>query len=311
MKYLAFLLPLIATPAAAADQMTILLDWFVNPDHGPIIVAQQQGYFAAEGLEVTIQPPADPADPPKLVAAGQADLAVSYQPQLHLLVAEGMPVKRVGTLIDNPLNCLLVLADGPVKQIADLKGRKIGFSVGGVEDAVLGSILTGAGLSLDDVELVNVNWSLSPALMAGQVDAVIGAYRNFELNQMLIEGRPGHCFAVEEVGVPIYDELIYLANPATMDAGRTARFLRATAKAAAFIAADPQAGWESFASYAPELRDDLNTRAWGDTLPHFAADPTAFDAERYAAFAAFMADSGLIPAGQTADDLTVQLVAAQ
>ena len=241
MKYLAFLLPLIATPAAAADQMTILLDWFVNPDHGPIIVAQQQGFFAAEGLEVTIQPPADPADPPKLLAAGQADLAVSYQPQLHLLVAEGMPVKRVGTLIDNPLNCLLVLADGPVKQIADLKGRKIGFSVGGVEDAVLGSILTGAGLSLDDVELVNVNWSLSPALMAGQVDAVIGAYRNFELNQMLIEGRPGHCFAVEEVGVPIYDELIYLANPATMDAGRTARFLRATAKAAALIAADPQA----------------------------------------------------------------------
>lgn len=307
MKHLAFLLPLIATPAAAADQMTILLDWFVNPDHGPIIVAQQQGFFAAEGLEVTIQPPADPADPPKLLAAGQADLAVSYQPQLHLLVAEGMPVKRVGTLIDNPLNCLLVLADGPVKQIADLKGRKIGFSVGGVEDAVLGSILKGAGLTLDDVELVNVNWSLSPSLMSGQVDAVIGAYRNFELNQMQIEGRPGHCFAVEEVGVPSYDELIYLANPATMDADRTARFLRATAKAAAFIAADPQAGWESFASYAPELRDDLNTRAWGDTLPHFAADPTAFDAGRYAAFAGFMADSGLIPAGQTADDLTVKL----
>lgn len=311
MKHLAVLLPLIATPAAAADQMTILLDWFVNPDHGPIIVAQQQGFFAAEGLEVTIQPPADPADPPKLLAAGQADLAVSYQPQLHLLVAEGLPVKRVGTLIDNPLNCLLVLADGPVKQIADLKGRKIGFSVGGVEDAVLGSILKGAGLTLQDVDLVNVNWSLSPSLMSGQVDAVIGAYRNFELNQMNIEGRPGHCFAVEEVGVPSYDELIYLANPATMDADRTARFLRATAKAAAFIAADPQAGWESFASYAPELRDDLNSRAWGDTLPHFAADPTAFDAGRYAAFAAFMADSGLIPAGQTADDLTVMLEATQ
>ena len=294
MKHLAFLLPLIATPAAAADQMTILLDWFVNPDHGPIIVAQQQGFFAAEGLEVTIQPPADPADPPKLLAAGQADLAVSYQPQLHLLVAEGMPVKRVGTLIDNPLNCLLVLADGPVKQIADLKGRKIGFSVGGVEDAVLGSILTGAGLTLADVELVNVNWSLSPALMAGQVDAVIGAYRNFELNQMAIEGVPGKCFDVEEEGIPSYDELIYVANPQTLDKDKINRFLRATELASLYITNHPDEAWTLFSATAPELRDELNAKAWADTWPRFAHSPAALDQGRYARFEAFLSEAGLI-----------------
>ena len=57
--------------------------------------------------------PADPADPPKMVAAGRADLAVSYQPQLHLQIQEGLPLMRVGTLVATPLNCLLVLADGP------------------------------------------------------------------------------------------------------------------------------------------------------------------------------------------------------
>jgi len=73
------------------------------------------------------------------------------------------------------------LANGPIKSVADLKGRKVGFSVGGVEEAVLGHVLKTHGVSLDEVELINVNWSMSPSLMSGQVDAVIGAFRNFEL----------------------------------------------------------------------------------------------------------------------------------
>ncbi len=76
----------LAAPAAAAEKLTLMLDWFVNPDHAPIIVADAQGYFAAAGLEVEIVAPADPNDPPKLVAAGQADVAISYQPQLHIQV---------------------------------------------------------------------------------------------------------------------------------------------------------------------------------------------------------------------------------
>ena len=64
------------TQAMAADKMTVLLDWFVNPDHGPLIVAEKKGYFADAGLEVTMIEPANPNDPPRLVAVGQAELAV-------------------------------------------------------------------------------------------------------------------------------------------------------------------------------------------------------------------------------------------
>ncbi|MEO1549928.1 MAG: ABC transporter substrate-binding protein, partial [Pseudomonadota bacterium] len=213
MRCTAFLAALlIASPALAQDKMSLILDWFINPDHGPIIIAQEKGYFADQGLEVEVIAPANPADPPKLVAAGRADLAVSYQPQLHLQVHEGLPLVRVGTLVATPLNCLLVLADGPIQTLADLKGKKVGFSVAGVEEALLGAILTPVGLSVDDVELVNVNWSLSPALMSKQVDAVIGAFRNFELNQMEIDGVDGRCFYLEEEGLPAYDELIYVAK---------------------------------------------------------------------------------------------------
>ena len=46
-------------------------------------------------------------------------------------------------------------------------------------------------LKLSDVELININFSLSPSLISKKVDAVIGAFRNFELNQMDIVKRPG------------------------------------------------------------------------------------------------------------------------
>lgn len=298
-----------AAPLMAADEMTVLLDWFINPDHGPIIVAQEKGYFAEQGLVVEIIAPSNPSDPPKLVAAGQADLAISYQPQLHLQIHEGLPLQRVGTLIATPLNCLLVLADGPIKSPADLAGMKVGFSVGGVEEAVLGSILRHHGLSLDDVELVNVNWSLSPSLMSGQVDAVIGAYRNFELNQMEIEGVEGNCFFVEEEGIPSYDELIYVANSETMDKEMIARFLAATEKATQYIVNHPEDSWEIFAATSAELQDELNAKAWIDTLPRFALRPTAMDEGRYAAFEAFLYEAGLIPSQNPVSKVAIDVTA--
>ncbi|MCC0015411.1 MAG: ABC transporter substrate-binding protein [Rhodobiaceae bacterium] len=281
-------------PAQANDRLTLLLDWFVNPDHGPIIVAQQKGYFADAGLDVEIVPPADPSAPPRLVAAGQADIAISYQPNLHLQVAEGLPLVRIGTLVETPLNTLVVLAEGPVAEIGDLKGRKIGFSVGGFEDALLKEMLAGAGLSLDDVSLVNVNFALSPALIAGQVDAVIGAFRNFELTQLRLEGHEGRAFYPEEHGVPVYDELIFLAHRDRVGDDRLKRFMQAIERAAIWMTNHPEEGWELFKAAHPDLDNELNRTAWTDTMRRFAKRPAALDAPRYARFAEFMKAQGLI-----------------
>lgn len=304
---LASVLVLLAPPALAADKLTLILDWFVNPDHGPLVVAQEKGFFAEAGLEVEMIAPADPNDPPKMVAAGRADLAVSYQPQLHLQVHEGLPLLRVGTLVATPLNCLLVAAEGPVRTIADLKGRKIGYSVAGVEEAILKAVLGRHGISLDEVELVNVNFSLAPAVMSGQVDAVVGAYRNFELNQMEIDGVAGRCFFIEEEGVPPYDELIYVANPQRLDPALIARFLAATEKATQYIVNHPEESWEIFAASSSELDDALNAKAWVDTLPRFALRPAALDPGRYRRFEAFLQEAGLIgealPVGELAIDV--------
>lgn len=284
-----------ALPAQAADKMTLVLDWFVNPDHAPIVLAAEQGYFTDAGLEVEIIAPADPADPPKLVAAGSADLAITYQPQLHLQVHEGLPLVRVGTLVGTPLNCLMVRADGPVATLADLKGKRIGYSVAGVEQALVSALLAQAGLTLDDVEMVNVNWALTPALMSGQVDATIGGYRNFELTQMRLAGGEGRCFFLEEEGLPAYDELIYVANADAPDRDRINRFLGAVERATQFMLNHPEEAREIFAAHAPDLSDELNTAAWADTFGRFAISPAALDHGRYARFEAFLHDNGLVP----------------
>jgi putative hydroxymethylpyrimidine transport system substrate-binding protein len=305
---------LLTTPLAAQqpERLRLILDWFVNPDHGPLVVAREKGFFREAGLEVEIVAPADPNDPPKLVAAKQADVAVSYQPQLHLQVAQGLPVVRIGTLVDTPLNSLVVLADGPVKGITDLKGRKVGYSVGGFEDALLGAMLEKAGLGLGDVELVNVNFSLSPALVAGRVDAVIGAFRNFELNQLDILGRPGRAFFPEEEGVPAYDELVYIAHRDALGDARLGRFLAAVERASLWLVNHPEEAWEAFRASDPAtLDDELNRRAWADTLPRFAHSPAALDHGRYERFAAFLKERGLIPEARPAEAYAVDLFARE
>jgi putative hydroxymethylpyrimidine transport system substrate-binding protein len=282
-----------ASPARA-EKLTVMLDWFINPDHGPLVVALEKGFFAEAGLEVVLIEPADPNDPPKLVAAGKAPLAVSYQPQLHMQAAAGLPLARIGTLVATPLNTLLVLDDSPVKEIADLKGRKVGFSVGGFEDAVLKAMLAPAGLKLDDITLINVNFSLSPSLLSGQVDAVIGAYRNFELNQLAIEGHKGRAFYVEEHGVPPYDELIIVANSGRLDDPRLKPFLKAVERGVQFLVNHPEEAWRLFAGHKKGLDDELNRRAWRDTLPRFALRPAALDRGRYEAFAGFLLEQGVV-----------------
>ncbi len=297
-------LPL-AGSAHAADKLTVLLDWFVNPDHAPLVVAKAGGYFERAGLDVELIAPADPSAPPKLVAAGQGDIAITYQPDLMLQLKEGLPLVRFGTLVETPLNSLVVLKDGPVKTLADLKGKTIGYSVAGFEEVYVGVLLESVGLSATDITMVNVNFNLTTSLMSGQVDAVIGAFRNFELTQLALEGKEGLAFFPEEHGVPPYDELIYVTNSDLRDDPRLPRFLAAVEEATIFLTNHPEAARDMFMNAHPDLDDELNRRAFLDTLPRFAKRPGALDAGRYDRFAEFLRGEGLIDTVPTIESYNV------
>ncbi len=303
------LMLLSSTAFADKEKVSLLLDWFVNPDHAAIIIAQQKGFFEKNNLEVEILEPADPTMPPKLVAAKKADLAVDYQPQLQMQVSEGLPLVRIATLVNSPLNSLVVLQNSGINKIEDLKGKKIGYSVSGFETALLDSMLKSANLSEKDVELINVNFSLSPSLMSKQVDAVIGAFRNFELNQLKLEKQTGLAFLPENYGVPKYDELIVVANKDNASSEKYKNFVKSLQEATNYLKENPEKSWEAFISYKPkELDNELNRLAWADTMPYLAANPATFDKVVYEQMADFMKQNKLIKTLPNLDEYTKNIL---
>lgn len=291
--------------ASATEKLTVLLDWFVNPDHAPLVIAKEDGIFERFGLDVELVAPADPSMPPRLVAAGQADIAITYQPDFLMQRNEDLPLVRFGTLVETPLNALIVLQDGPITQLSDLKGKRVGYSVATIQTAYLGAMLDSVGLTADDVTLVNVNFNLVSALLAGQIDAAIDGYRNFELTQLEIEGRPGMAFYPEEHGVPVYDELIYVAHEDRRDDPLLAKFIAAVEEATIYITNHPEAAQATFMASHPDLDDELNRRAFDLTLPRFAKRPAALDVGRYERFAEFLKSYGLIDTIEPVESYTV------
>ncbi|MCF3933473.1 ABC transporter substrate-binding protein [Acuticoccus sp. M5D2P5] len=283
-----------SSSAFAQERLTVLLDWFVNPDHAPLIVAEARGAFADRGITVEIVAPADPAAPPRLVAAGEGDIAITYQPSLYQQVSEELPVMRVGTLVATPLNSLVALDGGGIETLSDLAGKTVGYSVGGFEDALLGRMLASVDLTLDDVRLVNVNFALTPALLSGQVDAVIGAFRNFELTQIRLEGAEGKAFLPEEHGVPSYEELIFITHRDRAADPAIGHLLDALDETTAWMQAHPEEAERLFFEAQPDLDDELNRAAFEDTLDKFAPQSRPLDVAGYEAFAQFMTDAGLV-----------------
>ncbi|HAT1644332.1 TPA: ABC transporter substrate-binding protein [Raoultella planticola] len=284
---------LISGQAMANEKLTLVLDWYINPDHAPIMVAEQIGAFKAQGLDVKIVPPSDPALPPRLVAAGQADLAITYQPQVHFFADEGLPLVRVGTLINSPLNTIIAL-DKRIKTPADLKGKKVGYSVSGIEQATLATMAQHAHIDPQSIKLINVNFQLTSALLAGQVDAVIGGYRNIEALELKLQGKAPQVMNVEDFGVPAYDELVIVANRDEIHAAKIKKFLVALQEGVAWLRAHPQETWQAFAAAHPELNTELNHQAWQQTAPLFADNPAALDKARYETYEQFLYNNKLV-----------------
>ncbi len=251
------LLQLSPQQAAATDHLSVVLDWFINPDHAPLLVAQQIGAYKEEGLDVQLIPPADATMGPKLVAAGQGDIALTAEPQFLEQRAAGLELVRIGVLIDHSLSTLVVLKSAGIDRLAGLRGKRIGYGSGEVEKMMVGVMLHRAGLSLNDVKMVQIGEQLTVALLSHQVDAV-SVYRNFEPLELRLHGAPTIGFDYETNGVPPFDDLIMVARAREAADPRLPRFLRATARGLAYLRAHPAEAWDLVRRAYPDLDDELN-----------------------------------------------------
>jgi putative hydroxymethylpyrimidine transport system substrate-binding protein len=276
-------------------KVTLMLDWFPNADHVPVYVARDKGFFGKEDLDVEILVPADPNDPPKLVAVGKVDFGISYQPSVTIARSQELPIKAIGVLVEHPLSTITFLKESGIRTPADFRGKRIGYSTAPMEVILFEAVAQSSGLSRDDYELINIGFNLTPSLLTKKVDAVVGAYWNYEINELALEGKEAGYFPVEKHGVPDYYELVFIANDATLKKRRgvAKRFVRAVDGAIRFTKRHPEDALRIYFQANPNVRKELDSRALRDTLGVFATTQVQ-SLEKWKGFLDFALQRGLI-----------------
>lgn len=270
----------------AEDKVTVILDWFLNASHESLLAAQYSGAFKRYNLQVEMISPADPGTPSRLVAAGQADIAISYPIQLGMMIDHHIPLIRIGSLLNQPLNTLITLRN--IKTLQDLKGKKIGVSVAGDDHTILKTMLEKTNVQLSDVQIINVNFQLEQALMTGAVDAVIGASRNYEVIDLEQKHYQFNIYNPEDYGVPIYDEMIFVTRPELVKDSRIIRFMQALKEGNVYLKSHSLEVFNKTIKDHPELNTPLNKTAWNVTLNLLPTDPVIYDKTKYQQFLDFL-----------------------
>lgn len=193
-------------------EVNVLLDWYPNAVHSFLYAAEEQGYFKEAGLKVNLITPAGTDDGIKLVAAGKADLAISYPKQIILARGENIPVKSVGAIVRSSLNQLMVRKDSGVKTLKDLEGKKVGYASFDIDKETVKAMVAQAGGDPSKVEFVDVGYDLMPGIETKQVDAIIGGYINHEKILLEKKGIELETFAPSDFGVPNNYELAFVAS---------------------------------------------------------------------------------------------------
>jgi putative hydroxymethylpyrimidine transport system substrate-binding protein len=296
--------------SAERQSFSLTLDFYPNPDHAGIYMAQKRGYFEEAGLDLSIAAPSDPAAPVKQVAAGRTDLAITYEPEVALAREQGLDVVAVGALVNRPLTSLIWLAESKIKGVGDLKGKTVATAGIPYQDAFLKTILARVNLTPDDVKAVNVGFGLLPALAGGSAQAMLGGYSNVEGVDLRERGKAPVVTPVDQLGVPTYDELVFVANREKLeeDPDKFRLFLAALQRGTEAAAENPGEATTAITEANPDLEPKLAAAEVKATLPLLSAgtgsQPYGYmDPQRWETFAGWMRDNGLIESLPKADEL--------
>jgi putative hydroxymethylpyrimidine transport system substrate-binding protein len=286
--------------ATEPERFDLALDFYVNPDHVGIYEALERGFFADAGLDVRPRVPSDPAAPIKQVAAGQVDLAISYEPEVLLARDEGLDVVAVGALVQEPLTSLISLGREGIEGARDLAGTTIATAGIPYQTAFLDSMLERVGLVPDDVSQVDVGLNLLPALLSGRADAMLGGFKNVEGIDLELRGEDPVVVPVDRLGIPTYDELVLVASRERLEEDPEAirLFLAALERGTREAVRDPEEATATLLDAAPDLDPKLTAAEVEATLPLLEAERDSpygyMNPGQWRRFAGFMTDEGLI-----------------
>jgi len=275
-------------PAAAR---TIRIVAGSSPVFAPVFVADKQGFFKEQGLDVTVRPFTSGAEATEGFRSGAADFLVASDVPLLYLLSGGDSV-MLGQFSANP-DMLVVMGPGEMRDAAFLKGKRIALVTKSSSEYLLNNYLTSAGLSLADVRTVNLApFDQVAALLRGDVDA-LSTWKPFD-SKILQMGKNKYGVATwgEKQGYVLYSGIVTKREFLQGHREETVKIMKALKKAADFLAsADMKQQSGVLASYLKSTPDDVAAviahNKWDMTVtPAFIATMQSIES--------FLADGKLI-----------------
>jgi putative hydroxymethylpyrimidine transport system substrate-binding protein len=263
-----------APPATHVDHLTLWLDYTPWGAHVPIYVARARGYFAAQGLDVSIRIPSNVTDPLKLVADNPNTLGIGYMSDVVTAESKGIPVMSVAALVQHHLNCIMTLKSSHITSPKQLAGKKIGAAETPADSVILDTVFKHAGVT-GKVQRVNVNYDYVPALLTHRVDAIEGGYQVWERIEIEQAGQKVNVIQLQNWGVPDEYELVLLGGRSLVKNHPSVvkRFDRALSEAVAYSVKNPNAAVNTFlkANTAFNTAKDkqLVHRSWRLLIPFY------------------------------------------
>lgn len=258
-----FLATLMASSAAmAADKVTFQLDWLPGGDKAPVYVGIQQGFFAAEDIEVTIASGRGSTDALTKMATGQSDMGSSDIGALMAAKAQdGVPVVAVFPYFTQAPHAFFALKDSGITSIKDLKGKKIATSPFTSSNAFLPLVLKENGLAESDINLVKTDaGALGPMMITGNTDAIIAWVTNTALfeTQAKEAGKEIVEMPWSSAGLSLYSSSLLASERFLSERPDVAkRFVKAFAKALEFTYANPDKAGADIHAMVPEVDADI------------------------------------------------------
>jgi NitT/TauT family transport system substrate-binding protein len=248
----------LATAAQAQTPVTFQLNWTAGGPNAGFAAAFGEGFYKKAGLDVTITQGNGSGNTAQLVASGRAQLAYADAVPVSQLIAKGAPMRIVSTIYQSNPNEVTALQKSGVKSLKDLVGKKVGMPAGSSQAPMMPLFLRANGLKESDMVMVNMPIaSMVPALLQGQVDAILGSMDAYQI-QLEQQGAKLDNFPFADYGVPTVSTSIFASNTFIKDNPDVLRkFIAASLQGWSFALDNPEKTIKHVKAIFPDVNEKL------------------------------------------------------
>ena len=289
-------------PSEEIQEVIMMLDWVPNTNHTGIFVAQDQGYFHEAGLEVTIIEPGE-VYAEQAVSGGAADFGISFQEQLTIARANGVPLVSIAAILQHNTSGFASRGDLDLASPREWESSRYGAYGSPFEEPTLRVLMECDGGDFDQLEVVDTGFADPLALLSeNQIDLawIFYAWQGIQAEQQGIDLNLVMLSDWFECIPDYYTPILITSEKMIQEQPEVVRsFVGAITRGYEFAIEDPEAAAQILLQSAPELDTNLVTTSQVWISQQYQADASRWGEQRvqvWEQYTAWMAENGIIQA---------------